>query len=141
MRYFLFVMSLFTLSQWTCHSSAFLMIPFCYHGKWIVAGENHGEFVIEQERVLVTYKSAKLLFKPVLVEDKNIHLHGLEVVSRPSILDMKQIWRGISYFHALQSHGILIETIRINDEELEVKWYISTKYAGIARLCRIPKNT
>lgn len=132
------------LSKLVQSSSAFLVIPSQYHGKWLVSDSPVGTFHVTSLHVSARFRSAELRLKPKSIYDHEIFLHDMDVVSHPSALDIRSVWKNIGYFYAVRKHGISLQVRRPatpsgqvdDDNVLDVQWYINSKYSGSVRLTR-----
>lgn len=129
----------FFLARLTHAADAFLVIPFRYHGKWVVPGKTHGTFTVTPEHVSARFRSAELKLKPksIHTEENEIFLDDMEVVSHPSALDVRSVWRNIGYFYAVRAHGVRLYNLSVDDNVLLVHWFVNNKYSGQVSLTRL----
>lgn len=131
-----------------CASAAggFLMIPPSFHGRWVVPDNPAvGYFTVDPEHVSAAYRSAELKLTPQKVECLHpdlheLHLGDVEVIKRPSVVDIRRVWKGISYYHALQTHGILVKALMVEDGVMHADWCIDSKYSGKVVLVRVQEE-
>jgi len=131
--------------QLAVSSGAFLIIPPKYHGKWTVPDTKDGSFHVDADHISARFRSAELRLTPQTIRnhvlDENekedeLFLHDVEVIRRPSTLDIRSLWRNIGYFYAVQKHGITLHTLLVDTDVVEVRWYINPKYSGKIKLTR-----
>jgi hypothetical protein len=127
------------LGKLAASSEAFFMIPQKYHGKWSVPGKTHGTFHVTQDALTAKFRSAELKLKPKSIpnEEEEVFLHDMEIISHPSMLDARSVWKNIKYFYAVRQHGISIRAVSIHHNVMHVEWYINSNYSGNILLTRI----
>ena len=127
-------------------AGAFLMIPPPFHGRWVVPDDpSAGYFMVEPEHISAAYRSAELRLTPKKIvclrsDLHELHLDNVEVVKRPSVIDVRRVWKGISYYHAVQSHGLLVKALMVEDGVMHADWCIDSKYSGSVVLVRVQEE-
>lgn len=123
-------------------SVGFFIVPPEVHGRWKVEGDHQGSFEVDSHTVTASFKTAILqLSIQNCVENDTFHFHEMKVIRRPSPWDMKQIWKGISYFQAVREYGIWIQLIEGTEHTLRVRYTIHEKKDGYLVLIRNDDTT
>ena len=121
-------------------SGAFLILPPQYHGHWVIPHHSDGSFHVDADSVTARFRSAELKLRPVSLEKNEdevaVFLSHVEVVQRPSTLDIRSVWKNIGYFYAVRKHGIHLHTHLLESNLLRVRWNIHSKYSGDVTLRR-----